>query len=229
MSSVAADPLTSPSQAAERRQRDENSCGAGHAHGGQLPPEIQAEVNQAAKDSRSVMIDLTKDFVECDDAAYGDGFEPSNAEASGSGSGIKVKEEDDDGSSSSDLEILPAVPAKRRAPSRSTFSSSSIELAPAARPLSRSTPRPPIANGARLASKAFAEPASSTPKPAWTCPTCTFDNLSPLSLACELCLTERPENITATVAPVDELHTTNARTVVGGRVRRTIELDEGWA
>ncbi|KAL8287071.1 hypothetical protein RQP46_004077 [Phenoliferia psychrophenolica] len=70
--------------AAERRQRDAKTCGGGHSHDGagasgskqeDLPPEIQREIELAAKDGRTVTIDLTldSDSDDSDPAAKGKG------------------------------------------------------------------------------------------------------------------------------------------------------------
>lgn len=183
-------------EAAERRMRDAKACGHSDEHD-QLPPELQAEVDRSARDGRSVVIDLTEGS---------DDEEDSYTPVAGPSSGIRVKEEPAD----DDLEILhpPQVPAKRSAPPPSN----------SAKPPPSSKPRAPLIKPTPSVRPAPAPEPSSA---AWTCPTCTFDNSSPLSLACECCLTERPQDISVALA-------SSAPKLVGG-AGGTIELDEGWA
>ncbi|ORY66933.1 WLM domain-domain-containing protein [Leucosporidium creatinivorum] len=198
-------------EAAERRQRDAKACGHSDDHN-HLPPELQAEVDQSAKDSRSVMIDLTQE----EEDPYLPAGEASTSTSSGSKAAPKDKKPDLGAiESSPELEILPVVPAKRAAPSSSSQAiSSKAPPQPKPRPPTTSVKKPPLAKP---------PPA---PSSAWTCPTCTFDNISPLSLACECCLTERPE--TVTVALADSSSKARILASTSAAAGGTVEIDEGW-
>lgn len=200
-----------PSQAAERRQRDAKACGHSDEHE-KLPAELQAEVDRSAAESRSVMIDLTKDSDDEED--YYPQAGPSGARSSGQQEAGDVKPDIGGGggrSSSPELEIHPPpprVPAKRPPPPATASSGNKAPSLPRARP----PPRP--------------KPAAAAA--AWTCPTCTFDNASALSLACECCLTQRPEEVTVALGS-----SSTSKSAAGGRGGGGggggFVLEEGWA
>ncbi|GAA5863059.1 hypothetical protein JCM1840_002457 [Sporobolomyces johnsonii] len=172
-------------EAAERRLKAKKGCGGDDSHNHtsgskkeDLPPEVQAEIDRAEADSRHIVLDLTASSSENDDAASDGEVEVTFPKASSSR--IKTEEQEPKkrpftrNSSSPDLEILSS---KRTAFSRSSKPSSSSSTA---------QPPPP-----KRASRRRSQ-SPRRPKPAWTCPLCTFANLSALSLACEMCLSERP-------------------------------------
>lgn len=203
-------------QAAERRQRDAKACGHSDDHN-HLPPELQAEVDQSAKDSRSVMVDLTQD---------GDGDdEPYVADGEASNGSKDVKPDLGAIESSPELEILPVVPAKRPASSSSSKSTSNRVPQPKP-PNSKAPPQPEFRPPPTAVKKPFLVKPPPNPSSAWTCPTCTFDNISPLSLACECCLTEHPESVS--VALADSWSKARVVASTSAAAGGTVEIDEGW-
>ncbi|GAA6031184.1 hypothetical protein JCM8097_004050 [Rhodosporidiobolus ruineniae] len=239
-------------EAAERRARARKGCGSDDAHNHpsgskkeDLPPALQAEVDQAERDSRVVVIDLT---------ASSDGEDEDEVQwppAGPSGEG-RVKSEPQEEqlpspgkrrprapSSSSGIEVVsPKRPAPEKPPASSSSSSSS-------RPSASSSSKPsfPFTAGRTLGSSAASSalPSSSStsrplnrtlnPQPAWYCPSCTFGNLSPLSLACEVCLSERPPGTVVTGAALDLGLPPRASASLRGRGRETERavLGDGWA
>ncbi|GAA5854077.1 hypothetical protein JCM9279_004374 [Rhodotorula babjevae] len=210
--------------AAERRQRAKKTCGGDDAHDhpsgsskADLPPEVQDDINRAERDSRTVVLDLTEDSGDEDDALI------VVAGPSGSSSRTRVKP-DPDGpdpqrSSSPELEVLPAKrsadrpsspPNKRRAPSAaaartssgsrapsSSATASTASLAPPARghdaPRARCTAAP-AASTSSAAPRAASTSTSTSNSSAWPCALCTYLNPSALSLTCAMCLTARPSS-----------------------------------
>ncbi|GAA5970576.1 hypothetical protein JCM11641_007359 [Rhodosporidiobolus odoratus] len=212
-------------ETAERRLRASRTCGGDDAHSHpsgskkeDLPPEIQAEIAAAEKDSRRVVIDLTTDSSDDEDdcaaiageSSIGLRIKPEPAgELNLASSSSPSKRSRASSASSEEIEIVsskrpvPARPPASAKPlhsaksaaaasiipanpfdSRSRTTASSSAPAPSVTP--RSAPQKPTNSKPRPLSR------NATPQPAWTCSTCTFANPSPLSLACEVCLTERP-------------------------------------
>ncbi|GAA5955813.1 hypothetical protein JCM21900_001722 [Sporobolomyces salmonicolor] len=200
-------------EAAERRLKVKKGCGGDDSHNHpsgskkeDLPPEVQAEIDRADADSRHIVLDLTAASSEDEDAASDGDVEVTFPKASSSRTKIEEQEPKKrpftHDSSGPELEILSS---RRAASFRSSNPSSSASTAnpPPSKRASRRRSRPPR-----------------RPKPAWTCPLCTFANLSALSLACEMCFSERsPETVVRGVAGL------RART--GGGYSNG--PDDGWA
>lgn len=214
--------------------RAKKMCGGDDAHDhpsgskkANLPADVQEDIDRAERDSRTVVLDLTEEDSDDDEIVV---VGPSN--------GARVKPDPDahaeEGarSSSPELEVLPAK-AKRSAPPSS--------LPPAKRgPLRPRSPTAPassalraglsaVGHGASAASTSARQrtspPAASAAAPArantagWTCPLCTYVNLSPLSLACEVCLAERPPStLPVALAPAPDGWACHACTTVNGHV-----------
>lgn len=211
--------------------RDAKTCGGGDSHDHpsgsareDLSPAILAEIEESERDSQT----FSQDGVE-------------QAVASGSGAHANPVSENGKGKNR-------AAPPSRRSPRRpkkpstkSDDTDSSIEiLVPAKRPPCNSSlpapkhPRPSSSSRQpKPASSRNPKPARLLPKPAigWACPTCTFENESNLSLACEACYTERPESITAVLAEAESTSAgfSGSGSHAGGSGRGgTVELEEGW-
>ncbi|GAA5823476.1 hypothetical protein JCM11251_000646 [Rhodosporidiobolus azoricus] len=200
--------------AAERRLRAIRSCGGDDAHDHpsgskkeDLPLDVQEAIDAADRNSRRIVVDLTQLDSDEDD-------ELPQAGPSTSRSGqAEAKKETDDAQvspkkrprvsppSSDNLRVFPPPSRTLTAGSRLLGPPSSSSTR-SSRPSSHSAltaPRSPSASSSssaaassRLTSNPQTLSRRDTPQPAWTCPTCTFGNTSALSLACELCLTERP-------------------------------------
>ncbi|GAA5948816.1 hypothetical protein JCM10213_008693 [Rhodosporidiobolus nylandii] len=205
--------------AAERRLGALRICGGNdapnHPSGSKkedLPPEVQAEIDRAEKDSRKVVIDLT--LLDSDE---------EDVPIAGPSSGRRVKQEKDDelpaakrqraSSASSDDEVVVLPPTRFTTSAAPRPASATAASSSAIAAISRSTasrpPRPSARSAApaappssattstaasRSASTSSSKPLTrtATPQPSWLCAACTYGNLSPLSLACEVCGTERP-------------------------------------
>ncbi|GAA5897121.1 hypothetical protein JCM6882_001798 [Rhodosporidiobolus microsporus] len=232
--------------AAERRLRATKSCGGDDAHqhpsGSRkedLPADVQADIDRAEKDSRRVVIDLTA--LDSDEEG-----EAVLAGPSTSGSGrVKAEPVDDvpatkrkrtSAPSSDDVEVLPSGRSLSSAsrllnpPSRFTtpLQRPSSRSAPTASSSSTTSSRPSSAAPRPSASSSRpsqTQPLSRrlTPQAAWTCPTCTYANASPFSLACEVCLTERPAG---TIVVGADVGPSRGRTPVGGAGK---VVKDGWA
>lgn len=107
--------------AAERRARDAKTCGGGHSHDGvgasgskeeDLPPEIRREIERAAQDGRTVVIDLTSDDSDDSDAPSASAAKAKQRQPNGPLPSPRRESEDSD----SDIEII-SVPSKRPSPS----------------------------------------------------------------------------------------------------------------
>lgn len=178
-------------QAAERRQRDSQRCGGDDAHDHpsgsareDLPPEILAEVERAERDSQVFVIDLTQDSDDDNGSHFS---RPATSAASSSKIEQLPKSTRSASESDSDIEIL-LPPPKRLHPSE-------LKSRPTAVP-------PPVTSPSDQPAPPFLKkpaPLRST-RSAWSCTVCTFDNVSPLSLACDMCGTERVATTTAQLA-----------------------------
>ncbi|GAA6016109.1 hypothetical protein JCM10207_004447 [Rhodosporidiobolus poonsookiae] len=202
-------------EAAERRQRANKICGGDDTHDHpsgsrkeDLPLDVQRDIDAAERDSRHVVVDLTAlsdeeeeeeeelEVLEAAGPSRGGKVkkEPGAEEAAGKG----VKRGRSTSSSSPELEIVQPKRSNSNArpPAKpvafASAASSSRPSSSAARP-SSSVASPSLTTTVSTSSSRLARPTS-TPSPlgSWTCPTCTYLNASPLSLACEMCLTERP-------------------------------------
>lgn len=167
------------------------TCGGDDAHDHpsgskkeDLPRDVQDDIDRAERDSRSFVIDLTLDDSDEDDV---DADEPAGRPASNAASSSRPQagKREKRTSSSPELQVLP--PAKRAITASATASSS---RAPALTSRSAQAPAPALSTPATSAS---ASPPTTTAAAAgWICSLCTYQNYSPLALACEMCLTERP-------------------------------------
>ncbi|KAK4696581.1 DNA-dependent metalloprotease WSS1, partial [Phenoliferia sp. Uapishka_3] len=220
--------------AAERRAKDSKTCGGGHGADGSgasgskqedLPMAIQLEIKRAEEDGKTFIIDLTTDSDSDSDSlevttvkGKGNGHQADDVKRQPSVSPSLSRSNPD---SDSDIEIF--IPKKRSSPFPSSSSSQTFKPKPKPKPPPPPKVRPPLPPPAP-------SNASSTQK-GWTCPTCTFDNISPLSLACEVCSSERPlSTIGSSVAVSGARQATFG--LVGGKppppTAQTVDVSEGW-
>ncbi|BGP23914.1 hypothetical protein JCM10295v2_002815 [Rhodotorula toruloides] len=154
-----------------------------------LPPETQDAINQADRDSRSIIIDLT---------TLSDSEDEINPTPRPSTSKRPTSRKTRDSSSSSfEIEVVPKRPKIEDGDSTSSsilslLSTSSSSWSSSRTIRSNSSSRS-SASSAVLSSPKPARSRPSTSQPgAWPCQLCTFRHSSPLSLACEMCGTGRP-------------------------------------
>ncbi|BGP47247.1 hypothetical protein JCM10450v2_003099 [Rhodotorula kratochvilovae] len=240
-------------EAAERRLRAKKMCGGDDAHDHpsgskqeDLPADVQDDITRAERDSRRVVLDLTGESSDEEE-------EVAVAGPSGSGNGAKRVKRDPDAedartmfASSPELEVLLAKgkraapppstsaraspPAKRRAvppASSSRASGSSTSSSSSPRP---STSAPTTRASSRAPASSSLSAAAAPAAPAWICPLCTFHNPSPLALACEICLSERPRSSLPTAPPPPPPARAPVRRLPPGPARALLPPDaDGWA
>ncbi|GJN89671.1 hypothetical protein Rhopal_002658-T1 [Rhodotorula paludigena] len=172
-------------EAAERRMNTKKTCGGDDAHDHpsgskkeDLPRDVQDDIDRAERDSRSFVIDLTLDDSDEDDV---DADEPADRPASNAASSNRPQagKREKRTSSSPELQVLP--PAKRAITASATASSS---RAPA--PTSRSAQAPAPALSTPATSASASPPTTTAAAAGWICSLCTYQNYSPLALACEI-------------------------------------------
>lgn len=194
---------------AERRARDAKTCGGAHAdEHGQLPADVQAEVIKAENESRSEFIDVTGDDSDEDDSAYASPDEHLKRKADTAP--VVIKHDDSD---SDEIEFLEPAIKKQRARDGQPMLTND-------RPLEK--------NGKGRAAPLAPESMQSPMHPegdTWACATCTYQNVSALSLCCEVCGAVRPPESVAALASGAAADHRRDRT--SGTT--TFELDEGWA
>ncbi|SCV70863.1 BQ2448_3625 [Microbotryum intermedium] len=208
-------------EAAERRAQANKACGADHSGDHHLPPAIQTEIDQAEADGSRHIIDLTLESDGEDDASPNVGDHVPS----------RVKKEADPDPSSDGIEILSVVgPSKRQPPSSNAAPANKVKSLSSSTPSSTSqqasgssTRR--ATTGARTSSS-NPTTSSSSSMTSWTCPTCTYDNISPLSLTCEMCATEKPH--TNGVASFPQARTSQRAIDERAPGPSILELDEGW-
>uniref|UniRef100_A0A0K3CEG6 FGENESH: predicted gene_5.363 protein n=1 Tax=Rhodotorula toruloides TaxID=5286 RepID=A0A0K3CEG6_RHOTO len=189
----------------------DKACGGDDAHNHpsgskqeDLPAEIQDAINQADRDSRRVVIDLTnlsdsEDEVEPAPRPSSLKRAPSRKARESSSSSIEVEvirkrpKIEDDESTSSSLPSRASTSSASSSSSRSAASSRSSASSAATSSSKPARPRPPSRST-----------QSTSPPGAWSCQLCTYRNPSPLSLACEICRTERPAStlVGASLPPI---------------------------
>ncbi|GAA5870038.1 hypothetical protein JCM8547_001445 [Rhodosporidiobolus lusitaniae] len=220
----------------------------GHPSGSKkedLPPEIQVEIDQAKKDGQRIVIDLTGADSDDDEIEVVPALSSSRSGrikpvpdeapvASTSATVTAPSKRIRRPSSSSDIEILPTKRTASSSASSSSrpeaSSSRSTSFEPARKPPSRppsastststSTASPAVSQSAFSSSSSCPLARTLTPQAAWTCPICTFGNTSPLSLSCEVCLSERPPGTLVTGVNVDPA-------LPAGRKEKVVK--DGWA